>query len=176
MSLRRLFEGALLELGWEKVRNFECMFVHRKLGLFLSVYVDDIKMAGKKQNMGPMFEEIDEKCWSWRTNFRSGRKRWNQQHFLTNHFWAVHRKCLNYQCLLEQLKNDKGGKCLTQRRLRCPTTWKDMLNNALKDTANWRSKRQQLYKVSSPCLDGHQFKKEELESVRELSVYAHKLS
>ena len=30
------------------------MFVHRKQGLFLSVYVDDIKMAGKKQHMAPM--------------------------------------------------------------------------------------------------------------------------
>ena len=28
------------------------MFVHRKQGLFLSVYVVAIKMAGEKQNMG----------------------------------------------------------------------------------------------------------------------------
>ena len=30
-------------------------------------------------------------------------------------------------------------------------------------------KKEQLYKVSSPCLDDHQFKKEELESAGELS-------
>ena len=54
------------------------------------------------------------------------------------------------------------------RRLRGPTTWKDMLKNALKDNAN--KKTEQLYKVSSPCLDYHQFKKEELESVGELST------
>ena len=30
-------------------------------------------------------------------------------------------------------------------------------------------KVEQLYKVSSPCLDDHQFKQEELESVGELS-------
>ena len=41
----RHFEEALLELGWVEVPNWECMFVHRKQGLFLSVYVDDIKMA-----------------------------------------------------------------------------------------------------------------------------------
>ena len=29
------------------------LFVHRKQGLFLSVYVDDIKIDGKKQNMAP---------------------------------------------------------------------------------------------------------------------------
>ena len=42
------------ELGWDKVPNWECLFVHRKQGLFLSVYVDDIKMAGRSQNMAPM--------------------------------------------------------------------------------------------------------------------------
>ena len=30
------------------------MFFHRKQGLCLSVYVDDIKMAGKKLNMASM--------------------------------------------------------------------------------------------------------------------------
>ena len=45
----RQFEEALLEPGWENIPNWECMFVHRKQGLFLSVYVDDIKLAGKKQ-------------------------------------------------------------------------------------------------------------------------------
>ena len=50
------FEGVLLKLGWEKVHNWECLFVHRKQGLFLSVYVDDIKMVGKKQNVAPMWK------------------------------------------------------------------------------------------------------------------------
>ena len=54
----RQFEEALLELGWEKIPNWECMFVHRKQGLFLSVYVDDIKMAGKKQNLDPMWKKL----------------------------------------------------------------------------------------------------------------------
>ena len=58
----RQCEEVLLELGWEGIPNWECMFVHRKQGLFLSVYVDDIKMSGKKQNMFSHVEEIDEKC------------------------------------------------------------------------------------------------------------------
>ena len=32
-----------------------------KQGLFLSVYVDDIKIAGEKQNMAPMWKN-NEKC------------------------------------------------------------------------------------------------------------------
>ena len=39
----RQFEKVLLEHGWEKVQNWECSFVHREKGLFLSVYVDDTK-------------------------------------------------------------------------------------------------------------------------------------
>ena len=51
----RQFEKILLKYGWEKVSNWECLFVHREKGLFLSVYVDDIKLAGKKQNIDPMW-------------------------------------------------------------------------------------------------------------------------
>ena len=44
----RQFEKILLKHGWEKIPNWECLFVHRERRLFLSVYVDDIKLAGKK--------------------------------------------------------------------------------------------------------------------------------
>ena len=54
----RQFEEVLLGLGLEKVPNWECLFVHRKQGLFLSVYVDDIKMAGRKRNMAPMWKNL----------------------------------------------------------------------------------------------------------------------
>ena len=80
------------------------------------------------------------------------------------------KKCLNHLSLLEQLKIYQGGKNLTPRLLCGPTTWKDMLKNALRDTANWQIKKtEQLYKVSSLCMDDHHFKKEELGSVGELS-------
>ena len=44
----RQVEKILLKHGWEKIPNWECLFVHREKGLFLSVYVDDIKLAGHK--------------------------------------------------------------------------------------------------------------------------------
>ena len=44
----RQFEKIPLKYGWEKVSSWECLFVHREKGLFLSVYVDDRKLAGKK--------------------------------------------------------------------------------------------------------------------------------
>ena len=51
----RQLEKILLQHGWEKVSSWECFFVHREKGLFLSVYVDDIKLAGMKQNINPMW-------------------------------------------------------------------------------------------------------------------------
>ena len=42
-----------------KVLNWECLFVHWEKGLFLSVYVDDIKLAGKKQNIDPMWKLLN---------------------------------------------------------------------------------------------------------------------
>ena len=53
------FEKVLLEHGWQKVSNWEWLFVHREKGLFLSVYVDDIKLAGKKQNLDPMWKVLN---------------------------------------------------------------------------------------------------------------------
>ena len=55
----RQFEKILLQHSWEKVSNWECLFVHRQKGLFLSVYVDDIKLAGKKQNIDPMWKVLN---------------------------------------------------------------------------------------------------------------------
>ena len=55
----RQFEKILLKHGWEKIPNWECLFVHREKGLFLSVYVDDIKLAGKKQNLDPMSKVLN---------------------------------------------------------------------------------------------------------------------
>ena len=59
----RQFEKILLKHGWEKNPNCECLFVHRGKGLFLSVYVDDIKLAGKKQNIDPMWEVLKKSIW-----------------------------------------------------------------------------------------------------------------
>ena len=46
----------LLEHGWETILNWECLFVNRARGLFLSVYVDDIKLAGKTENIEPTWK------------------------------------------------------------------------------------------------------------------------
>ena len=59
----RQFEKILLQHGWEKVSNWKCLFVHRQKGLFLSVYVDNIKLAGKKQNIDPMWKLLNKEVY-----------------------------------------------------------------------------------------------------------------
>ena len=72
-------------------------------------------------------------------------------------------------CILEQLKSYQVEKSLTQRPLRGPKIWEDMLENAWRDAASSQTKVQQLYKVLNPRLDDHIVKQEELESIGELS-------
>ena len=55
----RQFEKILLKHGWEKIPNWKCLFVNREKGLFLSVYADDIKLYGKKQNLDPMWKLLN---------------------------------------------------------------------------------------------------------------------
>ena len=60
LSWERHFVKILLKYGWEKVSKLGMsLFVHRQKGLFLSVYVDDIKLAGKKQNIDPMWKVLN---------------------------------------------------------------------------------------------------------------------
>ena len=172
--LGKTIRGSSIGIWMGKISNWECLFVHRNQGLLLPVYVDDVTRAGKEQNMAPMWKKWMKKRWSWRTNFISWSRKFEMystwMHTEWNYYWRIFKDVWITYFLLEQQKNYQGVKSLTQRRLHGPTTWKDMLENALSDTVNWQTKKvEQLYKVSSLCWDDHQFKQEELESVGELS-------
>ena len=53
-------KGNLKKFCWntveEQALNWECLFVNRARGLFLSVYVDDIKLADNTENMEPSWK------------------------------------------------------------------------------------------------------------------------
>ena len=48
----------ILKCGWEPVQGWECLYKHYALGLFLSVYVDDFKMAGKAENLARAWGDL----------------------------------------------------------------------------------------------------------------------
>ena len=78
---------------------------------------------------------------------------------------TITEPCLNPEFPPEQLKNYHARKISVS--LRGHMTWRVMRRNVWNDIANRTT--QQLYKVSSPRIDDHHFKEEELKSVGELS-------
>ncbi len=49
-------EIVVKKCGFEKVVGWECLYVHRALRVFLSVYVDDFKLAGESKNLAKAWE------------------------------------------------------------------------------------------------------------------------
>ena len=168
----RQFKKILLKHGWEKIPNWECLFVHREKGLFLSVYVDDINLAGKKQNIDPMWnvliKEVD----------------LGEPTFFLDHVYlgCTQRQCEiskdivdNYRTMFESRISAGGVEKLPfLQNLRISSWSYDMAGHAKKCVVRYcelaNKMTQQLYKVSTPCIDDHHFREAELNSVRELSI------
>ena len=51
----------LVSEGFERVKGWECLYVHRAERIFLSVFVDDYKMAGVKGNLALMWARLRKK-------------------------------------------------------------------------------------------------------------------
>ena len=165
----RQFEKILLKYGWEKVSFWNAYSYTVKKGLFLSVYVDDIKLAGKKQNIDPMWKVLNKEVdLGEPTSFLDHVFLGCTQRKISKDIVDFTEPCLNPEFQQEQLKNYHAHKIWES--LRGPTTWKVMPRNVWKGFVSWRTRTtRQLYKVSTPCIDDHHLKEEESKSVGELS-------
>ena len=146
-------------------------------GLFLSVYVDDIKLSGKKQDIVPM------------------RKLLNKEVDLgepTSFLHHVYLGCTQRQCKLSKNTVDNyrtmseprisaGGteKLPFSENLRISSWSYDMEGHAKKCVERYcelaNKTTQQLYEVSTPCIDDHHFIEEEMISLGELSQVCSKI-
>ena len=164
--------------GWEKVSNWECLFVHREKGIFLSVYVDDIKLAGKKQNINPLWKVLNKEVDLGAPTF----------FFDCVYLGCTQRQCEiskdivdNYRAIFEsRISAGTTEKLPCSENLRISSWSYDMESHAKKCVERYceltNKTTQQLYNESTPCIDDHHFKEEEeLKSVGELSKYALKL-
>ena len=131
---------------WEKIPNWECLFVHRKKGLFLSVYVDDMKLAGKKQNLNPMWKILHEEV-----------DLGEPTSFLDHVYLDVYLGCTQRQCKIskdivdnyrtmfewefprEELSNHHSLKILVF--LHGLVTWLVMQRSMWKDIESWQTGR-----------------------------------
>ena len=123
-------EKVLLGLRWEKVPNWECLFIHRKQGLFLcecllvhrqqgpilSVNVDNIKMSARKQNLNPMWKQlmnlVDRHQFLTTCNLDA----LNLNASWTKVFVINSEKCSNHESPPEQLKSYLVGRNRTRIR------------------------------------------------------------
>ena len=104
----RQVEKIFLKNGWEKVSNWECLFVHCEKGLFLSVYVDDIKLARKKQNNIPMKKVLNKEVFSENQHLSlimNTRDALKDNVKDAKKLLTISEPCLNPEFPLEQLKN-----------------------------------------------------------------------
>ena len=154
-----------------KIPNWECLFVHREKGLFLSVYVDDIKLIGKKQNLDPMWKLLNKEVdLGEPTSF-------------LNHenLGCTQRQCQiskdfvdNYRTMFEsRISAVRLEKLPFPQNLRISSWSYDMEGHAKKCVERYcelaNKSAQQLYEVSTRCIDDHHFKEEEMKSVGDLS-------
>ena len=173
LSWERQFEKAPLEHGWAKFWNWECLFVNRARGLFLSVYVDDIKLAGKTENINP----------TWKIRMKDvdlGEP--------TSFFNHVYEGCTQRECQISKdivdiyrsmfesrisaWATEKMPETTATGKLDAETisSWfchvECHAKKCLERCCEFANKTtEQLYKVATPCMDDHQFKEEETESV-----------
>ena len=162
------WQGLLCERQFEKILlaarlgrrfpNWECLFVHREKGIFFSVHVDDTNWLGKTKHW-PNVESTYE------------RSRLGRANIILDH---VHLGCTQPTCetskemVDNQLKNYHARKIFVS--LRGPTIWWEHAKECVErycDLANKTTPKP--FTITTSCLDDHQFKEEELESVGELS-------
>ena len=167
----RQFEKVPLKYGWEKVSNWECLFVHREKGIFFSVCVDDIKLAGKKQNIKPMWKVLNKEV-------DLGEPTSFLDHVYVGYTQSpceISKDIVdNYRTMFEsRISAGATEKLPCSENLRISSWSYDTEGHAKKCVERYcelaNKTTQQLYKVSTTCIDDHHFKEEELKSVGELS-------
>ena len=135
------------------------------------MYVDDIRLDGKKQNIDPMWKVLNKEVdlgepTSFLDHVYLGctqRQRQRSKDIVDN-----------YRTMFES-RISAGGleKLPFPQNLRIPSWSYDMGGHAKKCVERYcelaNKTTQQIYKVSAPCIDDHHFKEEELKSIGELA-------
>ena len=135
------------------------------------MHVDDIKLAGKKQNLDPMWKLLNKEV-----------DLGEPTSFLDHvYLGCTQRQCEiskyivdNYRTMFEsQISAERTEKLPCSENLRISSRSYDREGHAKKCVERYcelaNKTTQQLYKVSTPCIDDHHFKEEEMNSVGELS-------
>ena len=135
------------------------------------MHVDDIKLAGKKQNIDPMWNVLSKEV-------DLGEPTFFQDHVYlecTQRQREISKDIVdNYRNMFESRISAGATEKLPCSEILCNSSWSyDIESHAKKCVERYcelaNRTTQQLYKVSTPCVDDHHFKEEETKSVGELS-------
>ena len=131
------------------------------------MYVDDVKLAGKKQNLDPMWKVLNKEV-----------DLGEPTSFLDHVYLGyTQRQCEiskdivdNYRTMFEsRISAGATEKLPCSENLRISSWSYDMEGHAKKCVERYcelaNRTTQQLYKVSTPCIDDHHFKEDKLKSV-----------
>ena len=126
------------------------------------MYVDDIKLAGKKQNLDPMWKLLNKEV-----------DLGEPTSFLDHvYLGCTQRQCEISKDIVDNNRTMFESRISAERVDKLPWSY-DMAGHAKKCVERYcelaNKTTQQLYKVSTPCIDDHHFKEEETKSVGELS-------
>ena len=159
----RQFETSPIETWLGENSKLGMLFVHREKRLFLSVYVDDTKLAGKKQNLDPMWKLLNKEV-----------DLGEPKSFLDH----VYLGCTQRQC---EISKDIVDNCRTMFESRIhtreifvflqgPSIWKVMPRNVWNDIVSWQTRRlNNSTKYPLHASMTYHFTEHELKSVRDLS-------
>ena len=167
----RQFEKVLFRALLRNSSKLWMLICKSRKMLFLSVQTDDVKLTGKKRNIDPMWKVLkkdldldgptsllDHVYGLHSTGMRHQQRYWGQLQ--------------NYVCI-QDLCRSKRKTILFRGAWRRHLPWSFDMEGHAKKFVEWcceltNKKHQQMYKVTTPCLDDHQFKEYELEAVGEL--------
>ena len=133
--------------------------------------MDDIKLAGKKQNIDPMWKVLNKE-------FDLGEPTSFLDH---ENLECTQRQCEISKDIVDNYRTMSESRISAGETEKLPcsenmsiSSWSyDMEGHAKKCVERFcelaKRTTQQLYKVSTPCTDDHHFKEEGLKSVRDLS-------
>ena len=164
----RKSEKVPIEEGWGSVTEWECPYFHRRMPL---LYVDDIKMARKTQNMPKMWAILQNNVGL------DDAVSFTDQVYLgcTQRAAQVNNRIvMEKQKLFSKLISRSTDVKTEGTNLKDITSWRyDMEGHPHKCVERYcemaHKTIDQLHKVSTLCLDDHQIKSEGLEVVREMS-------
>ena len=139
----RQFEEILLELEWESTKLD--MYVCSSKTMIFSVFVDDMKMDGKKTEYCSRVEEMNEHVVPdeptlFLDHVYLG---WTQRECKPNEIIVTEYTKMSETHIFcwSNWKIAREGKTSRKNSRVGLMTWKDMLKNALRDVANWRTKK-----------------------------------